>query len=679
MKSKYSKRSITLIVTLVMLMSLALPVRLRANSYDPINMDLNDPNDPIEDTCWLQRGQPAYVLDEMRPIIVGTQKFVYTDPSYDEKYLITDAEYPVAYEDEIILWVKFVQTMWNGDTQSKYYYVIVHGPPSPDVVYMKSLAGEEINPESGKGTFEDTYKATIYVSESRTDITRSDIVRSSTSGVGYIFTSGDFLYFAQNVELKMGENHVYIVILNSDGYIAIYYDITVIRGPVKYLLTYYANNGTSANKEVEVFKDDRYEVAGNSFTPPTGYAFSGWNTAADGNGDDYEPGEEITIRGDVTLYAQWAPNQHTVTYKSNGGIGDDIPVNVAYDEEYKVANNNFAPPTGYAFSGWNTAANGSGNDYEPGEEITIRGDVTLYAQWAPHSHTVTYKANVGTQDDIVDNVLYNDEYKIEGNKFTAPKWYEFASWNTAADGSGNDYEPGEKITIRGDIILYAQWKPISPLKPIIETDRGERLVYLLWKNAGAGGADNYKVTYYETEDIGTSVTINLSLGDLTYYDAETSYYMFFGPGMKTGVDYSFEIQAVVTATGATSDVEYVIESPTYMGDPGGFNTDLVSVQDVIINPPPGGWPSNHGNTLIDPYEVTISLPRVIGSVIVHRDHIRVSDSASYTVYSDFGFTNKVELVNRLGTGITWFNEVYVYLMVTSANRQSIKYYRITVM
>ena len=39
---------------------------------------------------------------------------------------------------------------------------------------------------------------------------------------------------------------------------------------------------------------------------PDGYAFGGWNTAADGSGDGYVPGDEITLNApNTTLYAVW--------------------------------------------------------------------------------------------------------------------------------------------------------------------------------------------------------------------------------------------------------------------------------------------------------------------------------------------------------------------------------------
>ena len=52
---------------------------------------------------------------------------------------------------------------------------------------------------------------------------------------------------------------------------------------------------------------------------------------------------------------------------------------------------------GYTFSGWNTAANGSGTAYANGATYSFAADLTLYAQWsAQPNHTVTFNSNLGT-------------------------------------------------------------------------------------------------------------------------------------------------------------------------------------------------------------------------------------------------------------------------------------------
>lgn len=44
---------------------------------------------------------------------------------------------------------------------------------------------------------------------------------------------------------------------------------------------------------------------------------------------------------------------------------------------------------GYVFLGWNTKPNGSGEKYVPGQDITLKEDLTLYAQWSPTKPTPT--------------------------------------------------------------------------------------------------------------------------------------------------------------------------------------------------------------------------------------------------------------------------------------------------
>ena len=232
--NRFGKRTIILVMVLVALFLMAFPIRSLA--YDPINMDLNDPADPIRDNCWLPRGQLEYVLDSMRPIIVGTEKYVYTDKSYGEDYLIKENVYFIGEENVVTLYVKFVQTLWNGDTQSKYYYVVVYGPPTSYYTYMESLLGRSTHPiEGNEGTLADPYAATITVPYSVDEVTLKDIKKTPDDGSGYelMFPTGDYdvSNLIDRASLYVGENHVYIVILNIPSSLLSVYDITVVREP----------------------------------------------------------------------------------------------------------------------------------------------------------------------------------------------------------------------------------------------------------------------------------------------------------------------------------------------------------------------------------------------------------------------------------------------------------------
>ena len=129
-----------------------------------------------------------------------------------------------------------------------------------------------------------------------------------------------------------------------------------------------------------------------------GYTFAGWNTAANGSGTAFADGASYDFTADVTMFAQWtAIPSKTVTFDSNGGTGsmadeiDNVPT--------ALTSNSFTR-AGFAFTGWNTAANGSGADYADGASYDFAADATMFAQWtAIPSKTVTFDSNGGSRVD----------------------------------------------------------------------------------------------------------------------------------------------------------------------------------------------------------------------------------------------------------------------------------------
>ncbi len=118
----------------------------------------------------------------------------------------------------------------------------------------------------------------------------------------------------------------------------------------------------------------------------TGYSFNGWNTAADGSGTSYAVADSETMgANNMTFYAQWTANDYSVTYAGNGSTGGTAPTDAG---TYNIGDNvtiksaGSLVKTGYTFSGWNTATDGSGTSYADGEVMTLGvSGVTLYAQW----------------------------------------------------------------------------------------------------------------------------------------------------------------------------------------------------------------------------------------------------------------------------------------------------------
>ncbi len=240
----------------------------------------------------------------------------------------------------------------------------------------------------------------------------------------------------------------------------------VSYGPVKeiltkkptYTITFDSNDGTSQTHSMKVNSMETNILPENTFVRE-GYTFIGWNTEADGSGVSYYDKQSITLNNNITLYAQWRPNSHMIIFKSNGASGNMPSVEIKYNNSYTIPSNTFTY-TGYTFIGWNTSTDGTGITYYEDQTITIKGDLTLYAQWEKKSYNITFYSNGGSGSMQSEQKNHQDSYILQSNKFTNTG-HTFVGWNTKADGTGTSYYVGQTITISNDLTLYAQWKKIE--------------------------------------------------------------------------------------------------------------------------------------------------------------------------------------------------------------------------
>ena len=277
-------------------------------------------------------------------------------------------------------------------------------------------------------------------------------------------------------------------------------------------LKYYSNGSNSGSAPEKQSGLERETITLRTNTgnlAKTGYSFSGWNTKADGSGVTYAEGasfilpaqSRIDIQVDVNLYPKWTPNPHTVTYNSNGATSGSVPSvqNCVYDQQITFSTNaGNLKRDGYRFGGWNTKANGSGQNYAEGATYTIKGDVELFAKWLP-IYTVTFDANGATSGYVPDNQqgIYGDQFTIKYKKGNLQKnGYRIVGWNTESDGSGTTYEDGEDYTIRGNATLYAKWE----------------LLYIVSYNSN--GATSGSVPSSQQGIKGERITVQYNVGNL---------------------------------------------------------------------------------------------------------------------------------------------------------------------
>lgn len=216
----------------------------------------------------------------------------------------------------------------------------------------------------------------------------------------------------------------------------------------------------------------------------------------------------------------YTPGSHphspsTVTFNANGGTVGTKTMNV---ETGNTVGSNSSPGTlpgtnspwditnnipvkdGFRFDGWYTAADGgtqvttgsqwgyaagvtdkqsdfSGihkgyfwhvlNDGSGWEDLSwvYPWDITLYAHWTDIRYYIAYDGNGADTGAMTDSTATRDSaFTLPASAFSKVG-YEFAGWNTKADGSGINYNDKASVTNLTEatkkITLYAQWHATS--------------------------------------------------------------------------------------------------------------------------------------------------------------------------------------------------------------------------
>ncbi|TVR94365.1 MAG: DUF1566 domain-containing protein [Spirochaetaceae bacterium] len=173
-------------------------------------------------------------------------------------------------------------------------------------------------------------------------------------------------------------------------------DLSATAGTAR-ALTYDGNEnteGTVPATDLLYFEGEEVTVLENTGgLGRDGHSFGGWNTQADGTGENHPPGTTFDMpAANLTLYAAWNTESFTLSFIGNGSVAGDVPEPGLYEfgEEVLAPENTGdlrgpyveEPIITQRFLGWNTAADGTGTDYPVRETFNMpAADLTLYAQW----------------------------------------------------------------------------------------------------------------------------------------------------------------------------------------------------------------------------------------------------------------------------------------------------------
>ena len=158
----------------------------------------------------------------------------------------------------------------------------------------------------------------------------------------------------------------------------------------------------------------------------------------------------------------------TATSKSasTSGSADNASINAAYGSTITYT---ATAGTGYTFKGFSTSNSTSlpASPSASGKTATASGygstnNTTYYAYFKAHQYTIKFDANGGTTGSMSNQShTYGVSKALTANAFTKTG-YNFAGWNTKADGTGTKYTDKQSVsnlssTDGATVTLYAQW------------------------------------------------------------------------------------------------------------------------------------------------------------------------------------------------------------------------------
>lgn len=136
----------------------------------------------------------------------------------------------------------------------------------------------------------------------------------------------------------------------------------------------------------------------------------------------------------LTVHPTAAPI-YTITYKANGGVGDDVVRTKNSGETITILQNQFTPAPGQKFKpygGWNTKADGTGTSYSPRSNYSADANLTLYAQWVPSAYELEWDLGGGE---------YPTDEQLISQGFVKKQWSGGSAWSKDSSSYTYIYNP----------------------------------------------------------------------------------------------------------------------------------------------------------------------------------------------------------------------------------------------
>lgn len=296
---------------------------------------------------------------------------------------------------------------------------------------------------------------------------------------------------------------------------------TIYARPKGYTVTFNSNGGSYTPKTQTLSKDGTQKATRPEDPTMEGHTFGGWFTDNGTFKNEYTFTE--AVGSNITLYAKWTANTYYVKYDGNGTTEGTMSNSThTYNVAKNLSANTYTMP-GHTFTGWNTAANGSGTSYTDQQSVTnlttVNGaTITLYAQWESTKYTVNFNSNGGSA--VTSQTV---EYGKTATEPAKPTWAggSFVGWYTDS-ALTQPYDFSTPVT--SNITLHAKWNKYN-----------FTITYY--------GKDGTTILKTDTKQYGESYTVSCPLPDGCKAWADKDGSASYSNGDTFVVTHSYDLQA----------------------------------------------------------------------------------------------------------------------------------------
>ncbi len=226
------------------------------------------------------------------------------------------------------------------------------------------------------------------------------------------------------------------------------------------IITFNPNGGSGSEPSIT-------DVGSSTVTLPTGaalsrahYNFTGWNTKADGSGSPFAGGSSFTASVPTALFAQWSPQNQSITFDPNGGVGVIPSESTPYGSSIVLPSPNSLTRSRYTFLGWANTPTALTPTYQSGQSFSPLTNTTLYAVWTRTIATVTFRSNDGRASPPSVNAAEGTTVVLPQSSVVVYPHHVLQGWSPSRHGPVTA-RAGQSVTVSGPSTWFAQWAPQS--------------------------------------------------------------------------------------------------------------------------------------------------------------------------------------------------------------------------